>query len=216
LQLIDDFQPDTYNYLLGDHILVCPVISNPANVTVTFPSKSGIWFDFWNSSNCYQGGDTYIFYPDLTTLPVFIQTGALLPLRITDSLTGFGDQTFSDALTLYVGWPDLNVKHKVEIRDSASGMTAEYWMASDSTQLHFEVTAHPSEKVVIVFQHIPRPKQIDGQFVCDSRIESSIREHSSLDSLTLIGYGFWWDSYHERVVIRPGSIELGAFMVISF
>lgn len=207
-------------------------------MTVTFPSKSGIWFDFWNSSNCYQGGDTYIFYPDLTTLPVFIQTGALLPLRITDSLTGFGDQTFSDALTLYVGWPDLNVKHKVEIRDSASGMTAEYWsdtivhdecvvvillniywyvrMASDSTQLHFEVTAHPSEKVVIVFQHIPRPKQIDGQFVCDSRIESSIREHSSLDSLTLIGYGFWWDSYHERVVIRPGSIELGAFMVISF
>ena len=89
-------------------------------------------------------------------------------------------------------------------------------MASDSTELHFEVTAHPREKLIIVFQHIPRPRQIDGQFVYDSKIESSIREHSSLESLVSLGCGFWWDSNRQRVVIRPGSIELGASLTIYF
>lgn len=73
LQLIDDFHPDTYNYLLGSDILVCPVTGNPANVSVTFPS--GTWVDFWNSSNVYKGGDTRVLTPDLATFPVFHRTG---------------------------------------------------------------------------------------------------------------------------------------------
>lgn len=53
--------------------------------------------------------------------------GVLIPLRIVDSLTGFGDNSFADALTLYVDRPDLNVRQLVEIRDEELGMIAHYW-----------------------------------------------------------------------------------------
>ena len=78
LQLIDKFQPDTYNYLLGQDILVAPVTSDPAKVIVTFPkngSQETQWIYWFNHSQIYNGGDKASFTIPLEELTVFLRTG---------------------------------------------------------------------------------------------------------------------------------------------
>lgn len=67
LQLIDDFSPDTYNYLLGNSILVAPITSDPAKISVTFPvsksmsSGTSQWAYWFNHSIVYYGKQTVTF-----------------------------------------------------------------------------------------------------------------------------------------------------------
>ncbi|XP_062507838.1 alpha-glucosidase 2-like [Corticium candelabrum] len=213
-KLIDDFKPTTYNYLLGSDILVCPVINDPAIVDVTFPT--GSWVDFWNSSNVYKGGDNHTFTPDLATLPVFYRAGAIIPLRIRDNLNSFGDETFQGSLTFYVNRPKINIQHSVEVRDQESGMIASYWLNSRSTYILFEVTAHRSEMVIIVLQHVLHPTRITSRSVGNPNKPADLRELSSLQSLQLVGHGFFWNSKIERLVIRPDISLIGISLTIHF
>ena len=75
MQLIDDFKPSTYNYLLGDNILVAPIISNTSAVKITFPAGSS-WVYWWNHSLVYAGGSTHAFDNiPLNEFPVFYKKG---------------------------------------------------------------------------------------------------------------------------------------------
>ena len=66
-QLIDDFSPDTYNYLLGHSILVAPITSNPAKVSITFPvskdTSNGTtqWIYWFNHTMVYNEKQTVTF-----------------------------------------------------------------------------------------------------------------------------------------------------------
>lgn len=60
--LVDEFNPPTYCYLLGDRILVAPVLANTTAATGTAPSDvtfptSGSWSYFFNTSLNYTGED---------------------------------------------------------------------------------------------------------------------------------------------------------------
>lgn len=75
LQLIDDFKPSTYNYLLGEDILVAPIISNSSSVEVTFPPTAS-WVYWWNHSLVYAGGSTNTFKNiPLDEFPAFFKKG---------------------------------------------------------------------------------------------------------------------------------------------
>lgn len=91
-------------------------------------------------------------------------------------------------------------------------------MGGNPTQLLFEVTAHPSETLIVVFQHVLRPKRVARQSVRGARESPYLREYPSLMNVNLssVGCGFWWDSHRQRVVIRPGSIERGVSLSINF
>lgn len=72
LKLIDLFKPETYNYLLGDSILVAPVLSDPSDVSVTFPA--GRWVAWWNETLVFKEGDVAKFTAlPLEVFPAFIK-----------------------------------------------------------------------------------------------------------------------------------------------
>ena len=74
-QLIDDFRPPTYDYLLGQHILVAPIVTNESKVEVVFPSGSD-WVYWWNHSEVYTGGSSHTFVNvPLDELTVFFKNG---------------------------------------------------------------------------------------------------------------------------------------------
>ena len=75
LQLIDDFHPATFNYLLGKNILVPPIHTNSSSVSVTFPEGSS-WVDWWNHSNVFTANSSQTFNNvPLEDFPVFFRTG---------------------------------------------------------------------------------------------------------------------------------------------
>ena len=88
LKLIDLFKPETYNYLLGDSILVAPVLSDPSDVSVTFPE--GQWVAWWNDSLVYKEGDVAKFAAlPLEVFPAFIKASVLrLQLCVSDCGAG--------------------------------------------------------------------------------------------------------------------------------
>lgn len=73
--------PRTYGiddaYMMGDSLLVAPVITGTTERQVYLPE--GVWHCFW-TRRTYEGGQTYTLAPGLEQIPVFVKDGTLLPL----------------------------------------------------------------------------------------------------------------------------------------
>ena len=70
---------DDTTYLLGDDILVAPLLSNASNTrSVTFPGK-GSWVS-WFTNESHAGGSTALVSADLNQFPVFKKAGSIIAL----------------------------------------------------------------------------------------------------------------------------------------
>ncbi|ERM83205.1 hypothetical protein P872_16920 [Rhodonellum psychrophilum GCM71 = DSM 17998] len=74
---------NTYNiddqYYFGEQMIVCPVITKSASTrTVYLPI--GDWFDYWNGDK-YEGGKYHNIVTPLEKLPIFVPSGAIIPMQ---------------------------------------------------------------------------------------------------------------------------------------
>ncbi|MDF2939001.1 MAG: glycoside hydrolase [Paenibacillaceae bacterium] len=73
--------PNTYGiddaYMMGDSLLVAPVITGSTERQVYLPK--GTWHCFW-TRKVYEGDQSYMLAPGLEQIPVFVKDGTLLPL----------------------------------------------------------------------------------------------------------------------------------------
>lgn len=81
--LVLDYQDDKNvheigdQYLLGDHLMVCPVTTKGAQTrTVYLPE--GNWFDFW-TGKAYNGKQFIHVVTPLDTMPMFVKAGGIMP-----------------------------------------------------------------------------------------------------------------------------------------
>jgi alpha-glucosidase len=66
-------------YLVGDGLLVAPIIEKGATSrSVYLPAGAG-WYDFW-TNECFEGGQTLEVTAPLERLPLFVRSGLVLPL----------------------------------------------------------------------------------------------------------------------------------------
>jgi alpha-D-xyloside xylohydrolase len=64
-------------YLMGDRLLVAPVVAEETSRTVYLPA--GVWYDFWGGG-CIEGGQTLTLDVPLEHIPLFVRGEAVLPL----------------------------------------------------------------------------------------------------------------------------------------
>lgn len=73
--------PNTFaiddQFLLGDRLLAAPVSAGETQRSIYLPQ--GDWFDFW-SGKSYIGGQAFDLDVPLDIIPLFVKSGALLPL----------------------------------------------------------------------------------------------------------------------------------------
>lgn len=69
--LIDD------QYLFGNSMMVCPVITKGAQTRVVYLPK-GTWFEYWTGKK-FTGEEYYNIVTPLDQLPIFIKGGAIIP-----------------------------------------------------------------------------------------------------------------------------------------
>lgn len=62
-------------YMLGDHLLVAPILQPGGHVTVCLPE--GGWYDFFTGER-YEGGKVLKMQMSLNRMPVFVREGAVL------------------------------------------------------------------------------------------------------------------------------------------
>ena len=68
-------QPSTYSYIIGNDILVHPVVNNISVVKAVFPDNNEVvfWLDWWdpiNKNKIYKSGDKVNLFVPLNSYPV--------------------------------------------------------------------------------------------------------------------------------------------------
>ena len=64
-------------YLLGEWLLVAPVLTDRDHRTIYLPR--GQWMDYWTHT-VYDGPQYLQYHAPLDTLPIFVRAGAIIPL----------------------------------------------------------------------------------------------------------------------------------------
>ena len=93
-----------WRYLLGDNFFVSAIYQDNSSRTITFPAGSS-WINYWNEDDIHQGGTPVTLNYPLGQYPIFIRSGAIIPLNVDNSITGHGSSLFKKYLTLLV-YPD--------------------------------------------------------------------------------------------------------------
>ncbi len=70
-----------YNFLVGDYLLAAPVYAEGASTRqVYLPYKEGVSWYYWHNNQQYNGGQTVNVNAPLGTLPLFVRSGAIIPM----------------------------------------------------------------------------------------------------------------------------------------
>jgi len=102
--------PDTtiwngdYKYMLGDNLFVAAIYQSNNSRTITFPSGDS-WVNYWNEDDIHLSGTTATLNYNLNQYPVFIRSGAIIPMNVDDPETGHGSSSSENYLTLLI-YPD--------------------------------------------------------------------------------------------------------------
>jgi alpha-glucosidase (family GH31 glycosyl hydrolase) len=83
--------PGTYEFLLGDALLVGVMMNEKPEREITFPE--GTWLDYWDNRTEYRGGETRTVAVPEDRSPVFVKLGAIIPLNVENDAVGHGAAT---------------------------------------------------------------------------------------------------------------------------
>ncbi|GIO35647.1 hypothetical protein J41TS12_05080 [Paenibacillus antibioticophila] len=82
-------------YLFGTHLLVAPICRPGREHRVVYLPE-GVWFDYWTGER-HAGGQNVVAYAPLDTLPLYVKSGAVLPMIPGSQHTGTAE------------WQSLNI-----------------------------------------------------------------------------------------------------------
>ncbi|MCB0748739.1 MAG: hypothetical protein KDC90_14860, partial [Ignavibacteriae bacterium] len=131
--------PDTnswvgdWKYLLGDNFFVAPIYQESNSRTITFPA--GSWINYWNESDIHEGGTTAALNYPIEQYPIFIRSGAIIPMNVNNSFTAHGSDSSKKYLTLliypngtssYEYYTDESTSTLIKCVESANGFTISF------------------------------------------------------------------------------------------
>lgn len=107
--LVFEFQNDpnvydeSFEFLYGRDILVANVIEPGAKTRKVYLPAGCKWYDWNNNFACYEGGQTIEVPVDMTTIPMFIREGAIIPMADNQLMSMANDHTTDLHLVLAPG-----------------------------------------------------------------------------------------------------------------
>ena len=84
--LVYEFQNDektfdeSFEFTLGRDILVANVLEENAKSIEVYLPKGSTWYDYNDNFKKYEGGRTISIPVDISTIPIFIRSGAIIPM----------------------------------------------------------------------------------------------------------------------------------------
>ena len=170
-------------YLVGDSLLVAPVVTEGATSRdVWFPP--GTWLDWW-TGDAITGGVEQTVTADLATLPLYIQSGAIVPMLDPpiETLAPSTDGTRSFA----------NDPGVLAVR-VAPGLQASSFTLYDGTELQ-QAPGSLAYRPGAVFAEGARFELIATAMPSSVHANgAALTQAASLDALVAAGSGWYWDS----------------------
>lgn len=101
--LINEMNSNNYSHKLGPNIFTKAITSEEDTIIIQLPSD-GRWVDFW-TGQIYDGSSILSMSYPLDKFPLFIKSGSIIPLDVTNDITGLGDTTMIGRTVIKI-WPD--------------------------------------------------------------------------------------------------------------
>jgi alpha-glucosidase len=153
--LLFNYQKDKRTYeindefMVGDSILVAPILSQGETRRMVYLPEGNNWFDYWTGQE-YAGGEYIIKIAPLDVCPIFIKSGAIIPTYPEQNYLGEKD---IDKLTLqvYLGADNKKVVEYNHFVDD--GETFAY---REGIYDQYLIKITTSDKIVIDFEKVKK------------------------------------------------------------
>lgn len=89
-----------YHYLFGDDFLVAPIYQDSLTREISLPP--GQWRYWFDDTKTVEGPTTFTKEFPLEEYPVYVRDGAIIPMKISRSYTGIGEEDWAPYLTLNI------------------------------------------------------------------------------------------------------------------
>lgn len=195
-------QPDAgrFSTMLGREIFVQYVTNYMSSIDVHLPS--GQWINYWNEQQVYTGSTTVHLDIPLGREPIFIASGAIIPMQVRDGSTGHGTTASAGALT-------VNVFPKGHSTFSYFDANSR-WLMFDAQQTGSSLTLctswAPSQPVIYRIARWPgAPKQVTLQ---SGAVGVNINWGTPLPALTSenavdgSGGGWYYDAARQHLIVK--------------
>lgn len=159
-----------YRFQLGDALLVAPLLDGTGKRDVALPAGA-LWYDWWApGADPIAGGQTLVAYDstELARIPLFVRSGAILPLAVDDDANGLGTKGSAGRLTVLVYPGSTSSSFRLHDEDDAvttlgasakgTGFSVTLSRALRDTLLRVRADTSPS-KVLVDSQ--PSPQLVD-------------------------------------------------------
>jgi alpha-D-xyloside xylohydrolase len=185
--------PGDYRYMLGDALLVAPVLDSAAVRDIVLPAGAS-WLDWWvPDSSAIPGGTTLVGYDaaDLSRIPLFVRAGAIIPLSVSDGVTGLGTSASTGLLTMLI-YPDT-VQSTFRLHDeSVAVMTVDAVATAGGSVVNLSFLARPA-LLRIRTEVAPAAVTVNG---------GVISEQASRADLDAAVQGFWYEAGARSVWVK--------------
>ena len=144
-------------YLLGDDLLVCPVVKQGvSSLEVDFPD--GRWVSLWNGA--VYNTESAVVEADLDTIPVYVREGAALPITLSKTLE-IGDST-TDGINAVLITPSSE-KRTIKYYSSKDSVRTFTSQSKNENTYLLDVDAECDEKVIMIYGTTAQNVLLDGK-----------------------------------------------------
>ncbi len=177
-----------YQYEFGDFLMIAPIYEDSQTRIVDL--SEGKWRYLFGDRDVIEGVFTRDF--PLDEYPVYVREGAIIPMNITRSYTGFGDSTSSDYLTILI-YPDEESSFR-------------YYQPNGDSQMIISVNKNESDLII----------NFDGDRIAHILRVYLPNEPQSviLDGIPLEKIIKWhYDAADNRLIIKTDDYNQGNYVI---
>lgn len=191
--------PNDYRYMLGDALLVAPILDPSGKRDVALPAGAR-WYDFWaEDADALMGGQTITGYDatDIARVPLFVRAGAIVPLEVSDGTTGLGTSASKGRLTALV-YPDA-APSTFRLHEEDGSVTTLDASAKGAAGALVALSQVTRETLLRIRADVP-----PGGVTVDG---AAATEHATRDAFDAAKDGFWYAPASRSVWVKvaPGG-----------
>ena len=222
--LVYEFQDDpavydeSFEFMFGRDILVANVLEPGAKTWKVYLPAGSKWYDWGNNYACYEGGQTIEIPVEISTIPLFLREGAIVPKAANQLMRLANDPLTSMHLTLAPGadststlYDDAGVTN--DFKDGVCRKTRITMTGSSVVKVAFAAEGSYTDFVEDVTVEMVRKDRSPFWVALDGRKLEHYLNHRKFDAAA---EGWYYSQTKRAVLVKYANPRKDATLTVSF
>ena len=222
--LVYEFQDDpnvydeSFEFLFGRDILVANVLEPGARTWKVYLPAGTRWYDWNNNFACYEGGQTIEIPVEISTIPLFLREGAIVPMASNQLMSMANDHMTSLHLTVVPGadssytlYDDDGVTN--DFRDGVCRKTRITMTGSSVVKVAFAAEGSYTDFVEDVTVEMVRKDRSPFWVALDGR---KLEHYLNRRKFAAAAEGWYYSQTKRAVLVKYANPRKDATLTVSF